>query len=236
MTPLTPSERDRLAAQNARIDQSVAEDVAAGMATKAAVAEDVAVGMAVQADAERDRANAYAAANARERSVLRETARERDTAVVDGALAQNAARNSSFAFWLLLGSVAAALLVGAIWFASRRPEPATNTVVINRQPTPAVAPARPAVRTPAIVTVPVPVPSAPAPAPPVVVERRVPVPVAVPVERPVPVPAAPAPAAPPRDQTIIIETPAAPASGEAGGAPASGGGSEAAPPSSGGGQ
>ncbi len=235
MTPLTPSERDRRAAQNARIDQAVAEDVADGMATKAAVAEDVAVGMAATADAERERANAYAAANARERSVLRETARERDTAVVDSAISQNVARNSSFAFWLLLGSVAAALLVGAIWFAARRPEPATNTVVINRQPAtaPVVAPARPAVQTPAVVTVPVPVP-APAPAP-AVVERRVPVPVVVPVERPAP--AAPAPA-PPRGQTVIIETPPAPASGEANGtaAPASSGGGETSPPSSGGGQ
>jgi hypothetical protein len=218
---MTPSEQDRRAAQDARINQAVAEDVAAGMATKAAVAEDVAVGMAAEADAERARADAYAAANARERSVIRETARERDTAVVNSALARNDARSSSFAFWLLLGSVAAVLLVGAIWYASRRSEPATETLVINRQPAAVpVAPTRPAAQTPSVVTVPVPVP-APAPA--------------------APAAAAPAPVAPPRDQTVIIETPPAPASGEASGTlPASGGegsggatSGEAAPPASG---
>lgn len=213
---MTPSERDRREVQNARIDQAVASEVAAGMATKAAVAQDVAVGMAVEADAERARASALAAANAQGRSALRETARERDTAMVDGALARNDARNTSFAFWLLLGSVAAALLVGALWFASRRPEPAANTIVINRPPAATPAPVRPAARTPAIVTVPVPVP---VPAPPAVIERRIPVPVAVPVERPAPVPAAPAP---PRDQTIIIETPPAPAAPVESGPPASG--------------
>jgi len=176
---MTPIERDaQREAQTARIDRAVAEDVAAGMAVKA--------------DIEQARADTLAVDDLRQRARLRDTQVQRDAAVVDSAIARNSARNSAFGFWLLLGSVAAALVLAAIYFATR-PEPANDTVTANRPAPPAPAP--PARAVPVVV----PVPTTPPPAP-VVIERRVPVPVPA---QPVPVPQAPPP-------TIIIE-PSAPA-------------------------
>ena len=191
----TPSERE---ARNARVDQ--------------AVAEDVAVGMAAKADQEANRADLLAAQNARQGVNLDRTRAERDAAAFQGAVAREQARNSAFGFWLLLGVVAVALLIGAIWYANR-PEPATApAVTIQRNTAPAPAVMGGATRNPAP---PVAVTPAPAPAaPPVVVEKRVIIerPVAVPVPVPVERPAARQPGA-----TIVVQ-PAAPAATEAGGA------------------
>ena len=164
-----------------------------------AVAEDVAVGMAAQADAERARADALAASNVRKDMHAREARSERDAAYVSSAVNAEAARSSSFGFWMLAGLVAVGLLIAAIWFANR-PEPSSTVIAVNRPP--ATAPATPAPQ-------PIPQAATPPPPPPVVIDRPVPVdrPVAVPgpVERP----------APPRqpNQTIIVQ-PGAPA-GEA---------------------
>lgn len=192
----TPAERD---ARNARVDRAVAEDVAVGMAAKADreaaranVAEDVAVGMAARADQEAVRADLLAAQNAQTRA-------QRDAAVVTGAIAREEARSASFGFWLLLGVVGVALLIGAIWYANRPEQPTAPTVTINRTVTPAQPqPAAP----PVVVTTPPPPPAAVVVDRPVIVNKPVAVPVPVPVQRP----AAPAAtAAPPRDTTIIVE-------------------------------
>ena len=171
-----------------------------------AVAEDVAVGMAAKATQEHIRADVLAADNIRKSANLQEVRAQRDAAAVSGAVARNDARSASFGFYLLLGLVGVALLLGAIWFANR-PEPTSNTTVINRT----VTPAETNTRAPAAVPVQVQQPAPAPPSPPVVIERQVerrvevPVPVPAPAERPARQP----------NQTIIIE-PAQPApSGEA---------------------
>ena len=163
--------------RDARIDKEVAEDVALGMAAKAST--------------EQARADALASENVAQRSTVRAAAVQRDAAIVSGAVARESARNSSFATWLLLGTLAVALLIGAIWY-SNRPEPVRDTVMINREAAPPTNPSAPPVAVqvqpsaPSVV-VPVPVPQA-APAPrDRIIERQVPVPVPYPV--PVPGPA-----------------------------------------------
>jgi len=177
-----------------------------------AVAENVAVGMAVQADAEATRADIeaaraaeLAAQNLNQRAQVQDARLQRDVAVVDSAVAREEARNSSFATWLVLGAVAVALLITAIWFANR-PNPTDSTVVINRDAPVASAPTAP--------SAPVQI-QTPAPAP-VVVDR--PVPVDRPVAVPVPVPTPAAPPAPEPNRTIIIQ----PGNSGSGAAPAAG--------------
>jgi hypothetical protein len=174
----TPAERE---ADRARLEKDVAEHAAADARVDAAVSQDVAEGMATRADLERARAesenaraNTYAVQNARQADHLDVVRAQRNRAEVEGQYAAADAGRNALAFWLLLGIVAAGLIIGYIAWANR-PAPESNTTIIS----PEVRPATPA---PALVQ---PVP-APAPAP-VVIEKQVPVdrPVAVPVPVPV---------------------------------------------------
>jgi len=205
----TTAERE---ADNARLNQAVAEDVAVGMAVKAdaehARANNFAVGAAVEAA----RADALGTAAVREAVRADSALNDRDTALATASRANRDARNSSMAFYLLLGAVAVASLVGLLWYFNRPQEAATATPtpVGNRAPAPA-APTVPR-------TVSAPPVAAPAP-PPVIIERKVvvpvdrPVAVPVPVDRPVPV-VVPGPA-PQNDAPATTPAPAtdAPASG-----------------------
>jgi len=158
----TPAEREaKINAANARINEAIAEDVAVGMADKAAH--------------ERNRANAYADGN----NHLR---RENDAAQFQRIHAENQAvdarrdaNNSKFGFWLLASFIAVALFVGTMWWSNSRtndvatassasqPPVVTRTIVVSPSPTPTVV--RQIVPVPVPVVVPQQQPMRQAPAP-----------------------------------------------------------------------
>lgn len=132
----TPAEREaKLSAQNARINEAVAEDVALGMAEKAA--------------AERQRANAIAQGNIH---LQREADAARFNSIYsqsEAAEAKRDANNSKFGFWLLATVIAASLLFGSMLWANRKDDVATansasqpplvtRTIVVS--PSPATSP------------------------------------------------------------------------------------------------
>lgn len=196
----TPSERD---ADNARVNQAVAEDVAVDMAAKATVEHARANNLAVDAAVEHGRANNFAADAAVEAAradalgtvAVRQAVRadgaqnERDAALETAQRASRDARNSSMAFYLLLGTVGIASLIGLLWYFGR-PSPEATTATnppVNRQVAPAPTTPR---------TVTAPAVAAPAPAAPIIIERQV----AVPVDRPVAVPV-------PVDRPVAVPVP-----------------------------
>ncbi len=192
----TPAERD---ADNARINQAVAEEVAVGMAAKADAEHVRANALAVDAAAEASRANNFAVGAAVEaaradalgtvaarQAVHLDSARnDRDVALATAQRANRDARNSSMAFYLLLGAVGVAALIGLIWFLAK---PGQSTA--TNAPAPPPAANRQMTPTPTVTRT---VTAPPVAAPPVIIERKVvvpvdrPVAVPVPVDRPVPV-------------------------------------------------
>jgi hypothetical protein len=123
-----PPSRDSL--RDERIDRRIAEDVAAGESQRA--------------DQQRERANLYARAAAVESVQAANARSDRDAAVMTSEIATSEARSATFGYWMLLGLVAIALVIGAIWYANRPAESVATTTVNNRElPAPAAPQASP---------------------------------------------------------------------------------------------